>query len=287
MHNSSFRQLLRSSESWSAKYTCDEISFSDQVSQFLFDKPCSQFDIPSSVSLDNILSLLHVVCAEKGECLTYDDSPFLKLPDYTEQIAEWHYDGISNLNPLRVPDWLFLIHSGDLIVDSPQIQDGFGIANCHLLYINLSPKGRALADQAEQVIFGHKVGTSNTKSKDKADLRVRLVDRSTLGFPVFRGHFPLPSTFTVNHSDQSFYCFPDDLSFRFIGLSFDDQQFLLNDIHSALSTCGVTFHHRFDCHSLLAVHNKSCFHSAYQVQAGGIRPVFRLQLIEAFQSTKS
>lgn len=248
----------------------------------LFEFPCSQLDFSYGYSFQDIMDALLVCCSSKGECLDYEGSPFLALPDYSEQIAEWHYDGISSVNKYRIPDWIFLIHCGDGLQDSKKIQNGFGIANCHLLYNELADRSKNLIANVSQVIYGHKVGTANLASVDKADLRVNLVANMLPSLPVVRAHIPFSSTVQVDSNNETFYCYPDDLTFCFEGLSWDDQRFLLSDLQRALSVPAVTYQHSFDCHSLLAVHNKSCFHSARHVEAGSRRSVFRLQLIESF-----
>ena len=276
----SFESLLSNSASWAV---CKEFEGSvdpANLGAHLFHLPCIQLDFSGDYSFEHIKESLLACCSPKGECLDYDGDPFLALPDYSVQIAEWHYDGISSLNKDRVPDWIFLIHSGDNLRERQIKQNGFAIANCHLLYSHLTDRGKGLIAEVNQIIFGHRVGKADLTSVEKADLRVKLIDHLLPHLPIVRAHIPFPDTVELDSNNEVFYCYPDELTFCFEGLSWADQRFLLADLQSALSVPGVTYQHSFDCHSLLAVHNKSCFHSARQVEAGARRSVFRLQLIE-------
>ncbi len=246
----------------------------------LFHSPCIQIDFSCDYSFEDIKESLLGCCSPKGECLDYDGDPFLALPDYSVQIAEWHYDGISSVKSDRIPDWIFFIHSGEDFRERQILQNGFSIANCHLLYNHLADRSKSLITDVNQIIFGHRVGKADLTSVEKANLRVKLIDHLLPHLPIVRAHIPFPTTAELDSNNEVFYCYPDELTFCFEGLSWADQRFLLADLQSALSVPGVTYQHSFDCHSLLAVHNKSCFHSASQVEAGSRRSVFRLQLIE-------
>lgn len=278
---SHLNSLLASSSGWATHTRIKDNLSPLLLEKLLFNYPCIQIDFPGIGTLDEIKDLLLDVCLRKGECLDYDGAPFLRLPDYSTQIAEWHYDGISSLSKQRIPDWIFFVHSGSDLLTKTKKEKGFTISNCHLLYNHLSECSKCLIADISQLILGHKVGTANLQSVEKADLLIKLVDYFSQGIPLLRAHIPLPSTFVAVPDSSSFYCFPDDLNFCFQGLSWDDQKFLLSDIHAALSMPGVTYQHAFDCDSILAIHNKSCFHSAQSVRGGIFRPVYRLQLIDA------
>lgn len=271
--------LLQNPDSWVLTTRCEKKLDSQSMENFLFEYPCVQIDFSESNSFEHIKDVLLECCLRKGECLNYQMSPFLPLPDYSNQIAEWHFDGISSRTG-RVPDWIFLLHNGDDLGCESSAKNGFAIANCYLLYSYLSQRSKDLLINCYQVILGHRIGTSNLQSFEKSDLSVKMLESIATGVNVLRGHIPFPSTFSVDIK-EFFYCYPDDLRFYFDGISWPDQQYLLSDIQAALKIPSVTHNHSFGCSSLLAVHNKSCFHSANEVQGGALRSVFRLQLIEA------
>ena len=267
--SSPFLSYLKNPKSWFSSSRCETKLDLQTMENYLFKRPCTQIDFSALNSIQHIKDILLECCLRKGECLNYNSNPFLSLPDYSKHMAEWHYDGISSVDSQRVPDSQY------------SSENGFSIANCHLLYCHLSQRSKDLLSNIYQVILGHKLGNADLQSFEKVDLYVKMLEHIASDVFVLRAHIPFRSTVSVDPQGPHFYCYPDDLSFYFKEIAWSDQQYLLSDIQAALLIPCVTYNHSFGCNSLLAVHNKSCFHSAREVQGGSLRSVFRLQLIEA------
>jgi hypothetical protein len=282
-----FSELLASENCWSEVINMHDMRELMDFKDIIFTRPCTQINFDRSISVKDIKDQLLSVCSGIGECLSYDGEPYLKLPDYSTQVVEWHYDGISSSNAGRVPDWIFFLHSCEDVREDLKFYNGFNIANCHLLLNSLSFQSRELLDLTSQEIFGHKIGMADTAINVKADLSIKLVNKSIDNMDVLRAHIPFNYTFEYNHLDETIDCYPDNIRFKFKNLTFSQQQYLLNDIQNKIQQKNITFHHKFNSNSLLAVHNKSCFHSGVSIEGGRRRNVYRLQLIVKDDRLKS
>ena len=283
---SNFLNFLSNENDWSKIVSIENKYEMTSLRDLVFTRPCIQINFDKSICFDEIKENLLAICSENGESLNYNGSPYLELPDYSNQLVEWHYDGISNVNIKRVPDWIFFLHSGDYSEVDSKIKNGFNIANCHLLLNSLTTESKEFLISTSQEIIGHKIGTSDTSKNEKADLIIKMVRELTDNINVLRGHIPFDNTFNLDFSDETFYCYPDKLKFRFKNLKFAEQNYLLNDIQNALYNKKITFHHKFHSNSLLVVHNKSCFHSGMNVEGGIKRTALRLQLIIKYDGLK-
>ena len=277
--NKNLSKLLASESEWSKIIHINDIPELINLKDMIFKRPCTQVNFDSSISFNDIKDRLLSVCSEIGECLDYDGHPYLKLPDYSTQIVEWHYDGISNSNINRVPDWIFFLHSCDDVAKDSKLNNGFNIANCHLLLNSLSIQSKEFLKLSFQEIIGHKIGMADTAKNVKADLSIRMVNKIMDNIEVLRAHIPFDNTFDYDYSDETIICHPDNIKFKFKNLNFFQQKELLADINSKIKKNGITFCHKFNLNSLLIVHNKSCFHSGVSVEGGEKRNVYRLQLI--------
>lgn len=254
---------------------------SEYLSDTLFNDVCLQIDFPNSIDIQQILDCLYDVCNKRGECLDYDGSPYLALPDYTNQPVEWHFDGISSKNSCRIPDWIFFIHSSfDNTLNNSVPAHGFSIANSHIAYNLLSDSTRDAIKHASEIIFNHRIGSSDTSSLDLADLSIPLVQYHD-DYPLLRAHIPYPGTYEVDDLNQRFFCYPDNLSIAFEPLEWSLQKHVMQELVSTLQSPSCIYRHQFATHSLLAVSNKVCFHSGLNIPAGSRRNVYRLQLINS------
>lgn len=278
----SFLSNLVSPDGWFKRVTFDETVSDKDLIEHLFTHPCIQLDFPSSLDFDYIKSILLSVASKRGECLNYNNSsPFLRLPDYSNQPVEMHFDGISNSDPSRIPDWIFFLHS--IPHASSFAMDnfcGFSISNCHLALSYLETKLQKQIFDLSEIILNHLVGSSDTSHNICSDLEIPLISTLPTRIPVLRGHFPLKDTYNCMDESQSFYCYPDKINICFKTLEWSKQKHLLENIIYSLSRPDTIYNHQFNTHSILAVHNKSCFHSTKSVISGDHLRVERLQLID-------
>ena len=217
-----------------------------------------------------------------GELLDYDGSPFLQLPDYTNQPVEWHFDGISSVRAERVPDWIFFLHYGSYSPTASLVK-GFDVANCALIFDQLQsiiPNSFDLSN-IHEVICNHRVGSSSVESTDTSDLLIQLVQFVCDEIPVIRAHIPFTHTYSINHVQNTIHCYPDNLDILFQPLNLSEQLQFLSQLQSILANPLCIFNHFFKQTSLLCIHNKSCFHSTQGLPSGTRKRVERLQLISS------
>lgn len=272
-------EFLPSPMAWHSKYSFTKEPSLLEVNNLLFSKPCVQIDFEMSISYEKIKSILLAICVDKGEVLHYDDCAFLKLPNYTHPV-EWHFDGISSVRKERVPDWIFFLHSGTPHTSPNRIKNGFSIANCCLLYEHLCDESKFLLGKTSQTILNHKVGTADSSEKIFSDLNVQCHEIIGDSLKVFRGHIPFHDTVEQRPNNSLFYCYPDNLKFQFKNLKWNQQVDLLSDLQKVLEKSYISYHHTFEAHSLLAIHNKSCFHSLPKINPNEKMICERIQIIE-------
>lgn len=183
----------------------------------MFKRPPTQIDFTGDHSYDDIKKLIYnVCCSPRGEFLDYNLKSFLRLPDYTNQPVERHYDGISSIKKDRVPDWVFFLNLGFRLTDnSSSINSNcFTVSNGFLAYSNLTDNSKKLIADTHQVILNHKIGTCNIDDNDLSNLFIDLLQN--IGYiPILRGHIPFGDTSKIQYDQNLFYCYHDHLTINF------------------------------------------------------------------------
>ncbi len=281
MFKPDFLPNLVSPLNWYLQHNVSKAISQEELCSYMFKRPLTQINFLGDYSYEDIQNLVYSIASQRGEVLEYNSKPFLRLPDYTNQPVERHYDGISSITKDRVPDWVFFLHSANNSLNDSIISNtnGFTISNGHLAYKKLTDESKKLLSTTSEVILNHKVGTSNTNANKISDLLINM-RQDFNNIPIFRGHIPFLHTCQIQHHEKTFYCYPDNLTINFGDLDWTSQVNLMNDSISTLDSQDVSITHFFSCHSLLVVHNKSCFHSCKALEAGEKRVVHRLQLID-------